>query len=221
MTETIRAIIQELNGLAQQIYVLATGLKNAAPQGVPGQSVQYLLETTAQITQMSTEIEKLLQTSQQQIELQSQLIAWVRAIVNSDEALREKYEIENKFRFVRDRLRIILENLEEKESQLALKLKKDETDTELRDDEIVVYVYLYNANGIALSSWYNMLTPKVFLEYSVNRPIYTDRSQIDNLLKLKNNKAQHAYLMVAVKAVDILRAEAPVKIKPSASMVVP
>ncbi|MCC2667437.1 MAG: hypothetical protein K0S63_1353 [Gammaproteobacteria bacterium] len=101
ITEIIAAIIQELNRLSQQIYVLATGLKNAAPAGTPGQSIQYLLETSAQIIQIRTEIEKLLETSQQKEELYAQFLQLVRTLLTHDEALRKTYQIDNKFRFVR------------------------------------------------------------------------------------------------------------------------
>ena len=82
---------------------------------------------------------------------------------------------------------------------------------ELGEDEVVVYVYLYNARGLVLSSWQNLLMPKVFYEYSVNRPIYKDKSHIQALLQSKVNKAQHAYLTVAIKASHIIQPEAALK----------
>ncbi len=211
MTEIISAIIEELNRLAQQIYGLATGLKNVAPVGTPGQSVQYLLEAAAQITQISGEIEQLLETSQQKEEFYTQLLQSVRALLNNDEALRKKYEIDNKFRFVREQLQLLLKNVEQKEPDLTVKADRNEVGTGLRENEMAVHVHLYNAKGIVLSSWYNMLTPNVFFEYSVNRPIYAERLQIENLLKSKNNKIQHAYLIVAVNAVDILQSDSGLK----------
>jgi intracellular multiplication protein IcmQ len=112
---------------------------------------------------------------------------------------------------VRDQLQVILENVEQKELHSTVTADKNQLNEELRENEMAVHVHLYNAKGIALSSWYNMLTPKVFFEYSVNRPIYAERSQIENLLKSKNNKVQHAYLIVAVKADDIIQADSGLK----------
>ncbi|MCD6040132.1 MAG: hypothetical protein K0S27_1532 [Gammaproteobacteria bacterium] len=61
-----RAAIQGMHQIAKQAYVLATGLQNAAPPGTPLQSVQYLLETAAQLEKTCGEIEELLKTSSPQ-----------------------------------------------------------------------------------------------------------------------------------------------------------
>jgi intracellular multiplication protein IcmQ len=49
-----------------------------------------------------------------------------------------------------------------------------------------------------------MVNPNVFYEYSVNRPIYSEKSHIDALIRTKNNKLQHGYLTVAVKKTNVL-----------------
>jgi hypothetical protein len=56
----IKAVKNKIHELASQIYVLATGLQNAAPPGGPGKSIQYLLETASQLELVSREIESLL-----------------------------------------------------------------------------------------------------------------------------------------------------------------
>ena len=48
-----------------------------------------------------------------------------------------------------------------------------------------------------------MVLPNVFYEYSVNRPIYTEKSQIDSFIRSRPNKQQHAYLTVAIKKQDM------------------
>lgn len=58
---TLHTAAQEMHQIAKQAYALATGLQNAAPPGAALQSVQYLLETAAQLEQTGSEIEKLLQ----------------------------------------------------------------------------------------------------------------------------------------------------------------
>ena len=52
-------------------------------------------------------------------------------------------------------------------------------------------------------NWQNMLTPRVFYEYSVNRPIYAEKKYVDSLLRAKGNKAHHAFLTVAIKKIHI------------------
>lgn len=133
---------------------------------------------------------------------QTKLLSIVREAIKRDEAMRQKFEIGDKFRFVRERLKEILAYLEtEKSAQPVVQVEAERT---LAQDELAVYVYLYNTKGTMLRNWLNMLTQKVFYEYSVNRPIYSDKEGIEALLKTKPDKQLHAYLVVAVKSSDIL-----------------
>lgn len=138
-------------------------------------------------------------------EQHEKLIEWVRQAIDQDKKLREKHQVDDKFRFIRERLLALLHQLE----QHPILVTKTEAQIgyQLMSDEILVYVYLYNAQGIQLRSWQNMLTPKVFYEYSVNRPIYREQADIEALLRSKSNKMQHAYLTVAVKPSDVIQQE--------------
>lgn len=130
------------------------------------------------------------------------LIETVRQAIQHDNELREKYEIGEKFRFVRDRLNTILETLE---TSLPKSTQGSAfSDRGVAADEVPVYVYLYNTQGLQFRTWQNLVSPKVFYEYSVNRPIYMEKAQIESLLKTKTNKAQHAYLAIAVKRDHII-----------------
>ena len=88
---------------------------------------------------------------------------------------------------------------------LKEKIKK-ETKT-VNENDTVVYVYLFNAQGLVLESWVKMLHPAVFYEYSVNRPIYLDKAHVKILISHKTTRSQHAYLSVAIKKTDILQGE--------------
>lgn len=136
-----------------------------------------------------------------------QLIELVRGIIQHDGELREKYQIGERFRFVKDRLNALLEQLE-KQAQASAPGEKKVAGGGLAEDEVLVFVYLYNAQGILVNTWLKMLTPKLFYEYSVNRPIYADRLGIDTLIRFKTNKVQHGFLTVVVKKQDILNADA-------------
>lgn len=142
-------------------------------------------------------------TDQDEINQKRRLIEIVRDAIQRDDALREQYQVGEKFRFVRDRLRGLLEQLE-KHLEISEKEEKDKEKGGLSEDEMEVYIYLYNAKGIVLQSWRNMLTPKLFYEYSVNRPAYTTKSHIEALIRSKTNIEQHAYLSVAVKKSTII-----------------
>jgi Dot/Icm secretion system protein (dot_icm_IcmQ) len=138
-------------------------------------------------------------------EQEKKLVELIREVVARDVALREKYQIGDKFRFVRDRLDSLMQQLETHVENVRVEEKK--TITVKNDDEIFAYVYLYNSQGATLSTWTNMLTPKLFYEYSVNRPIYLDKYHIESLIKSKANRVQHSYLTVAIKQQDLINSE--------------
>ena len=56
-----------------------------------------------------------------------------------------------------------------------------------------------------------MVSPKVFYEYSVNRPIYAEKQYIETLLRSKSDKFQHAYLTMAVKLGEIVKPNTALK----------
>ncbi|MES2217203.1 MAG: type IVB secretion system protein IcmQ [Pseudomonadota bacterium] len=138
-------------------------------------------------------------------EQERKLVELIRDVVARDKALREKYEIGDKFRFVRDRLDSLLLQLETHVDNVKIEEKK--TIIVKTEDEVFAYVYLYNSQGATLVTWINMLTPKLFYEYSVNRPIYLDKNHIESLIKSKANRVQHAYLTVAIKQNDLITNE--------------
>lgn len=129
-------------------------------------------------------------------------IEWVREAIQYDHELREKYQIGQRFRFIQDRLQALLSALEKNQ---AVTVVGKETSVVLNpEEEVLVYVYLYNAHGTLLRNWISMMTPKTFYEYSVNRPIYSEKSQVETFIHSKPQPAKHGYLTVAVKKTDIL-----------------
>jgi hypothetical protein len=138
-------------------------------------------------------------------EQEKKLVELIRDAVARDVTLREKYQIGDKFRFVRDRLDSLMQQLETHVESVRVEEKKSVTVK--NDDEIFAYVYLYNSQGAALATWTNMLTPKLFYEYSVNRPIYLDKYHIESLIKSKANRVQHSFLTIAIKQQDIIENE--------------
>jgi len=131
------------------------------------------------------------------------LLRLIEDALGCDKALREKYKIGQKFRFIQDRLTELQRCIQEKLTELRLASGEKNQD-ELSEDEILICVYLYNSQGLVLKTWQNMLNPAVFYEYSVNRPIYAEKDQVEGFIRRKPNKVQHAYLTVAIKKVDML-----------------
>jgi intracellular multiplication protein IcmQ len=136
-------------------------------------------------------------------EQKEKLLQLVRACLDNDKELREKYQIGDKFRFIRERLTQLVAHVEEGLKALEKETKK--MGGPLSEDDMVVYVYLYNAQGLALTTWQKMLNPSVFYEYSVNRPIYTDKSHVEGFIRSRANKVQHGYLAVVIRKQDVLK----------------
>jgi intracellular multiplication protein IcmQ len=136
-------------------------------------------------------------------EREKKLLELVRDALEQDKNLREKYKVGDKFRFIRDRLQALATRLEEQVMAAEQKIKKAEKQS---PDDRLVYVYLYNAQGMLFPTWQKMVTAAVLYEYSVNRPIYADKLLVETYIRSKASKAQHAYLTVAVKPLDILAA---------------
>lgn len=121
----------------------------------------------------------------------------MRDIVHEEQVLREKYQIGDKFRFIRDKLASLQERVSSELQDIAL--KTEVVTSELASDEMLVYVYLFNTQGLSLPTWQKLLHPSVFYEYSVNRPIYQDKNQIESFIRSRTNKVQHGYLTIAIK----------------------
>jgi hypothetical protein len=139
-----------------------------------------------------------------EIQEYQKLIKLIRDTIQHDADLRTKYGVAEKFRFVRDRLHGLLTHLEEQEKNLNKVEEQKNQETEDSASKTLAYVYLYNAQGIVLRTWLTLLTPRVFYEYSVKRPIYNDKNHIESLIRSKTNKQQHGYLTVKINQSDIL-----------------
>lgn len=130
------------------------------------------------------------------------LLALVKTAISQDQALRDQHKIGDKFRFIRDKLNTLLQRVE---SDLnALKLEEESKTTTLAADEVFVYVYLFNAQGLVFQTWKKMVNPSVFYEYSVNRPIYGDIKHVETNIRIKSNRNQHGFITVAIKKDNIL-----------------
>lgn len=132
------------------------------------------------------------------------LLELVKNAISQDQALRDQHKIGEKFRFIRDKLNTLLQRVETDIN--ALKLEEESKLTVLAPDEVFVYVYLFNAQGLVFQTWKKMVNASVFYEYSVNRPIYGDLSHVEANIRSKSNKNQHGFITVAVKKENILSA---------------
>lgn len=137
---------------------------------------------------------------QEQLKL---LIGLIQEALQRDAQLRQAHQVGERFRFVRDRLQTLLETIE-KETAITEDVVKLAPEVKVEEDELLVYIHLYNAQGAVVRTWQGMITRKAFFDFSVNRPIYQDRKHIEAFIRSKPNKAQHAYLTVAMKKDRVL-----------------
>lgn len=131
------------------------------------------------------------------------LLSIVKEAIAKDEALREQFNIGNKFRFVREKLQALHEEVSAALATIQEEIEANQPSA-LQSDEVIVYVYIFNAQGVLVPTWRKMLHPSVMYEYSVNRPIYQDQSAIDAVIRSKAEKQQHAYFAIAVKKDSII-----------------
>lgn len=193
--------------VAKQASGLAIGLQNAAPgdkiNSPPNKSVQYLFDIAEVLNVLTGKCKKLLAHGSQ--EEAEKLHALALEALQNDNDLREKYQIGDKFRFIRERLTATLAHVEEMLN--SIKVNITQTVKSIAEDEMLVYIYLFNAQGITLQTWQKMVNQSVFYEYSVNRPIYIDKAHIEAFINRKANKVQHGYVSVIIKKQDVLTVE--------------
>lgn len=137
-------------------------------------------------------------------ETRNKLLQLVSETIAEEKALREKYQIGDKFRFIRDKLALLQAKVDEGLQEIDA--AKPLGPSALAADEALVFVYLFNAQGLVASTWQKMLHSSVYYEYSVNRPIYMSKDHIESFIRSKPNKVQHGYLTVAIKKDLILPA---------------
>ncbi len=107
-------------------------------------------------------------------EQRDKLLQLVKEAVGHDNELREKHGIGEKFRFIRDRLSALLSHVNENLTEIQSATEKKET--QLAEDEVLAYIYLFNAHGLVVQTWNRMVSESVLYEYSVNRPIYMEKT---------------------------------------------
>ncbi len=130
------------------------------------------------------------------------LLNYMQEAIRQDKTLREEYGMGDKFRFIRDRLTALQQQVESNLSELI-----EETENKEKfatEEETLVYVHIYNAQGLVVKTWQKMLSHTVFYEYSINRPVYAEKSAIESFIRSKPNKVQHGFLTVIVKKNDVM-----------------
>lgn len=138
--------------------------------------------------------------NQHEIALNKESIELVRQLISDEKALRAQFKVGDRYGFVSEKLNHILKymqaNLDIEEETVVHLLPWQKP---LKENERLVYVYLYNAQGRQVHVWEKLLQEKALRDHSINRPIYEDRKQVEAILRARELSPSYAYAAIAVK----------------------
>lgn len=161
---------------------------------------RYLEELSHKLDEYASRVQSLPNTGNYE-----KLRQLLKEILTIEKELREACEIGKRFNVIKTQLQMLLEKFEkEVEAIRGTGKTADKIGRQLGSNERLVYVYLFNAQGSILKTWQKSLLPQALIEHSVNRPIYMNKEDVIKVIHAKPNKAQHAYLEIAVKENDIV-----------------
>ena len=129
--------------------------------------------------------------------------------VEQEKILREKYDIGVRFHVVKSQLQATLDDFEKNIAEIEQKeqnlLSAKNAKKVLSENEVLVYVYLFNAQGDKVKSWENLLLPSALQDHCINRPIYLSLNNVEEILRTRIPREQHAYIEISIQKGDILK----------------
>jgi intracellular multiplication protein IcmQ len=138
-------------------------------------------------------------------ERKRELYREVETLVNKEKTLRKELGIGDRYRVVASRLENLLAYVHAAVSRPKQEVMSDRDSPVLTETQQYVFVHLFNNKGKVLSRWEPMLSPRNLMEYSVNRPIYAEQSQVEIYIRSRPNDDEHAFLMMKIEQSDVLR----------------
>ena len=152
----------------------------------------------------------VLEMDGQDLELLNKLYALIKEAVEFEKKCREENNVGVRFSVIVNQLNE-LEQICQQEiilltGEYSSKVNKNYGDN-IAADEMPIFIYLFNSQGANIKTWRPQLTFKALIDHSINRPIYTNKQYVDELIRGKENSAQHAYVRAILKKSDILMSE--------------
>lgn len=195
---TRQAVKEKLANILRLVNTFFAMQEKKEAQQKPGLEKEYLQELSKKLT---ASIDQLGHDEEEQPQ---EVIKLLKEIMHAEEACRTKYEIGARFHVIQSQLQA-LTTAYKKESDIKEVVEEVQQSTdEMKSDEEIVYVYLFNAQGAKFHTWLSVLTPKALMDHSVNRPVYAKFEHIDELLRSKIDIEQHAYIKARIKKSDII-----------------
>lgn len=167
-----------------------------------GDEKQYLDEISEMLAHYESEVRRI---NENDADPYGELYRLISAAVEQEKTLREKYKIGERFNVIRTQLQSTFEKYKDEYEAVNAQAKLSEKkERKPEENEVIVYLYLFNAQGNSVEAWQNMLTARALLDSSVNRPIYPNKEDIERVIRGRPNKTQHAYIEVIINKDDIL-----------------
>lgn len=133
------------------------------------------------------------------------IIETLRKTLADSQAANQKFRVGEKFSYVEDKLQNMINKLENNlDFREEEKVNLPPWHRELAENERVIYIYLYNAQGKDPKVWQRLLSRKSMQDYSFSRPIYAKREYAEAILSNRDHCANHAFIAVVVKKNHII-----------------
>lgn len=137
-------------------------------------------------------------------ERKRELYRGVQNLVNEEKELRKQLGIGDRYKAISSRLEALLRYVHQSVSLSKQEATVERASPALSENQQYVFVHLFNTKGKLLSRWEAMLSPRLLMEYGVNRPIYAEQKQVEGYIRSRQDADEHAFLMMKIEQSDIL-----------------
>ncbi|MCK4608483.1 MAG: Dot/Icm secretion system protein IcmQ [Gammaproteobacteria bacterium] len=135
--------------------------------------------------------------------------ASVKLVALLDDLLsKEDWESSLLLKAAKKRIEALLEEAKQVATELngtLIATTHEPTKFELKENQVKVYISLYQTEGASIKSWQNML--RSLGRYSMTRPVYEDEAHVREVVRSKPDALRHAYAVVAVEKTAIIDRE--------------
>ncbi len=165
---------------------------------------QYLVEIERVLLDLAEEVAGL---DEQSPEAVAQLEQVISKALEAEVQKREAYGIGARFSVIATQLRSLKHWYSDSCSVVEEVGLAHEEEQQLAEDELFIYIYLFNANGTKAIYWKPLLSARALIDHSINRPIYAREAYVSELIRSKNTPEQHAYVKAVINKADVLMSE--------------
>ena len=135
---------------------------------------------------------------------ESDAIHMLEAVIESSDHILTAGDWDSSL-FLRNQVKSVKAIKAEAEAELQKKLQSGEKENvqevALEDDEMPVYISLFQSDGYNVEKWAVQL--RALKRYVVGRPIYEDEAHVQARIRLRAAAANEGYVIVGVKKADI------------------